>query len=555
MKARLRHLLEVLCLLSAATLRAEQLALPCVERMPDIPAPYRMRDWKAVALTFDALAFDTRARGEWLPLVHLYTHRGAPAFALPPYVGPTKPVTSLNEGITAMGAVLGASLAGIDKRKGPVDWVRACQQFYNPDQRLVLNRIGGKPGRSYWYDVFPHILFAALADLYPDADADAITRAGATRWREACRALTPPQGEIDFEHQAFDFVSMKPAFGKWREPDAAAGIGWIEYMAWVKTGDTNFLRAAAACIGALNTRTNNPYYEVQLPFGAYTAARLNAELGKAYDVRKLVRWCFDHDSVARPDMGVITERWQDLELSGLYGSVNRPPGRSPPGGYAFVMNTYAMMWPLVPIARYDARFARALGKWMLNAAAAARHFYADATPAERQSCAGWAGDPEAVVAYEGIRYRWHRDEGERVIVGGDAMREKWPFETDYCLYGSGLVGVLGALVRTTEVEGVLRLDCLATDFYRPVAWPTYLYYNPRPAAARVTCPAQPGPLALYDAVTHRFLARSARAPAAFEIPGGGAVVLVVCPENGVFRSGGGRATCDGRVIDYAFPAR
>ena len=40
-----------------------------------------------------------------------------------------------------------------------------------------------------------------------------------------------------------------------------------------------------------------------LPFGAYTAARLNAQQGRRYDVAKLVNWCFAGQTSARGDWG------------------------------------------------------------------------------------------------------------------------------------------------------------------------------------------------------------------------------------------------------------
>jgi hypothetical protein len=530
---------------------AEQRSIPCVERMPNIPQSYEMRDWKSVALAFDALVFNSEAKGECFPLVHLYTKEGITNFALSSYVGPTEPRENSNEGIAAMGAVLGASLVGIDKRKGTIDWVRSCQQFYNPKQQLILNRVGGGAGHSYWYDVFPHIQFASLAYLYPDAAADTLMAASASRWRDACFAMKPIQGEIDFEHQAFNFWTMKPSTGKWREPDAAAGIGWIQYMAWMKSQDTKFLRAAMFCVDALNTRTNNPYYEVQLPFGAYTAVRMNAEQGTTYDVDKIINWCFDHNSVARPDMGMITDSWQDMEMYGLYGSVNRQPWRPKGGGYAFAMNTYALMWATVPIARYDTRYARAIGKWMVNAASASRYFYADATPTNRQSCAWWKGDPEAVIAYEGLRYKWHKDEGDNVIVGGDVLRGKWAFKTDFGIYGSALVGVLGSIVKKTDVEGILQLDCLATDFYRTPAYPTYLYYNPFSESKTVTLNVGKTASALYDATSQQFIAKQVTGVTRLTLKPDTAMVVVLCPTDGTITSAKNRLLCNTRVIDWA----
>ena len=530
---------------------AEQRSIPCVERMPNIPKTYHLRDWRRVALSFDQLAMNVEAKGQYLPLVKRYERAGVTNMALPSYVGPSGETQSFDEAIPALGAILGASLVGIDKRKGPVNWVEATRQYYNPKEKLVLNRVGGTAGHMYWYETFPHILFYSIAYLYPDKVSDEILIASAGRWREACLAMKPEQGAIDFNHLAFDFNTMKPVVGRWMEPDAAAGIGWIQYMAWMKSNDTRFLKAATLCIDALNVRTNNPYYEVQLPFGVYTAVRMNAEQGTTYDVNKIINWCFDHNSVARPDMGMITDAWQNMEMYGLYGSVNRQPWRPKGGGYAFAMNTYAMMWPVVPIARYDTRYARAIGKWMVNAAAASRYFYADATPTNRQSCAWWKGDPEAVIAYEGIRYKWHQDEGDNVIVGGDPTREKWDFKTDFGIYGSALVGVLGSIVKKTDVEGILQLDCLATDFYRAPAYPTYLYYNPFSESKTVTLDVGKTASALYDATSHQFIAKKVTGVTRLTLMPDMARVIVLCPADGTLTSAKSRLLCNTRVIDWA----
>ena len=42
-----------------------------VELAPNLPEPYCMRDWKAVATGYDQLAFDLNTQGEHLPLLPL----------------------------------------------------------------------------------------------------------------------------------------------------------------------------------------------------------------------------------------------------------------------------------------------------------------------------------------------------------------------------------------------------------------------------------------------------------------------------------------------------
>ena len=69
-------------------------------------------------------------------------------------------------------------------------------------------------------------------------------------------------------------------------------------------------------------------------------------------------------------------RWGNYDCDGLLGSIDNR------GGYAFAMNTYAQAGALVPLVRYDTRYARAIGKWMLNLANSARLFYPGALPPE-----------------------------------------------------------------------------------------------------------------------------------------------------------------------------
>ncbi|HAH58584.1 MAG TPA: hypothetical protein DCL86_10590, partial [Bacteroidales bacterium] len=41
--------------------------------MPDLPAPFHIRDWKAVAVDYDTFVFDLDKTGQYLPLCRLGT--------------------------------------------------------------------------------------------------------------------------------------------------------------------------------------------------------------------------------------------------------------------------------------------------------------------------------------------------------------------------------------------------------------------------------------------------------------------------------------------------
>ena len=177
-----------------------------------------------------------------------------------------------------------------------------------------------------------------------------------------------------------------------------------------------------------------------LPFGTLTAARLNAELGRDYDVDRLLNWCFGI-SDCRGGWGVTVGNWGGYDCDGLLGSIDNR------GGYAFAMNTFAQAGALVPLARYDPRYARAIGKWMLNLANAARLFYPGALPPGHETSAFWKGDPQHVIAYEGLRHEWL---GKSPCATGDPVAMNWGPKTDLGLYGSSYVGMLGAIVRPTN---------------------------------------------------------------------------------------------------------
>jgi hypothetical protein len=366
----------------------------------------------------------------------------------------------------------------------------------------------------------------------------------------------------------------------------------------------------------------------------------------------------------------------------------------------------------VPLVRYDTRYARDVGKWMLNLANASRLYYPNAHDAAHQSSYDWsaAHDPESVIAYEGIR-KWKRgavvatadygttgghivqgsfasthfrherprelevleeDAGsgqpfqhvwefalpdapkrwlvvaaERIDVGHlanefqfsfadspdgpftpafsisgaghpqvvelpESLRDKLyvkaasstrvdasgeqdqlavdamaisyrsdvgPFAqgdkvvsfvslldeatapivlyrpataaTDLGLYGSSHVGILGGIIARTNVEGILQLDLLKTDYYHADAYPTFLYYNPYADAKTVEVDVGSGATDIYDAVSDAVLKQNVRGRAEITIAADSAVVTVLIPADAVLHVDGKRTLAGDVVIRYA----
>ena len=526
--------------------------IAAVELMPNLPEPFELIDWQEKARAYDRFVFDFGAKGEFLPFVWLdesQINLDRPTFGLPSYVGALNQARgkrNSQEGITCMGAVLGATLAGIDKSRQAHDYVAMCEAWFNTKNglNLVLNRQQASVGGSFWYELFPHIVFFALADRYPDHPRlTEIMRITADRWQQACLDLADANGVPDFDHTSFDFRTRKPVDnGRWKEPDAAAAVAWLEYAAWTKFRDPKHLAAAERCIESLQGMEANPYYEILLPFGTLAAARMNAELDRNYDVDRLLDWCFGI-SDCRGGWGVTVGNWGGYDCDGLLGSIDNRCG------YAFAMNTFVQAGALVPLARYDPRYARAIGKWMLNLANAARLFYPGALPPGHETSAFWKGDPQHVIAYEGLRYEW---KGKSPCATGDPLVMNWGPKTDLGLYGSSYVGFLGAIVRPTSDPRILQLDCLATDFCRQPAYPTFLCYNPHPHPQTRSFDVAVGPTSsdLYDAPRHEFVARHVTGSTNVTLTPDSAAVFVVVPTGKTPERKGWRLLVDGVVVDW-----
>jgi hypothetical protein len=63
--------------------------IPRVERMPNLPQPFAMRDWTQVTRDYIDLVFDFDQRGEHLPLV-AWLDEGRTKVSFPSYVGGPK---------------------------------------------------------------------------------------------------------------------------------------------------------------------------------------------------------------------------------------------------------------------------------------------------------------------------------------------------------------------------------------------------------------------------------------------------------------------------------
>ena len=544
-----------------------QTAIHRVDAMPDMPSSYRMIDWKTKARSFDAYVFNWHNDGKLGPFIWLDDHRrniNQTTFGLSTAVadvrqGPNHNNGEFHEALTSLSAILGAGLVGIDKTKQDgYNYVKMVQNYFNCDNgwNIMMNNtnphvanLGGGYGRDWWYDVLPNALYYAVSDVFPGVNgADRIMRSIAEQFTKADSVLN---GNYDYSY--FDYGKMQG--GRSQIPyqqDAAGGHAYVLLCAYHKFGDPRYLLHSESAIEALLSQKESRFYEALLPLGAYTAAYLNATQGKDYDLGKLLDWVFDgcKSPTGRIGWGIITGKWGKYDVSGLQGSTTDN------GGYAFLMNSIKPLWPFVPMVKYAPQYAAAIGKWVLNDASACRLFFPGYIDEGNQWAAEYKDITGNNIAYEGLRksddYGMHWLQGVSPVAIGDGP--KWiagnPTLSMFSVYSTAPIGILGGIIDTTDVKGILRLDCNATDFYAKRPYPVYLVYNPYPEVKAISWKGKGGS-DLFDVVSKDYVARDVHSGQKIMIPAKSARVLYVLPAGTKVRQKDGRIIAGkGNVIFY-----
>lgn len=561
--------LPLTCLLflftTTAFTQVKQVDIPRVNQMADIPQALQIIDWRKMALKFDKTVYDFNAKGKYWPLVWMDStgkNFKQPVLGMYTAIGDVRQGAAHNKGmfheaLTNMGAVLGASLVGIDKsNQNGMNYVAMLKNYYNIDTGwdIMMNNtapevalLGGGYGRDWWYDVYPNLLFYAIYTKYPaQKDFDKIARSIAEKFFKADSILNG-----NYNYSYFDYGKMKPMTNTiCAQPDAAAGHAYVLYAAYKKFGDPRYLKGAISAMKALESQKINPTYELLMPFGAYLAARMNVEQHTNFDLAKMLDWTFAGTAVCREGWGFLIGNWNGIDISGTVGSTVDH------GGYGFLMNTFDAAWPLVPLVRYQPAYANAIGKWMLNAVSASRYFYPQYMPKEHQTLPEFAEVTKGVIAYEGIAKTSTFDtlytKLPSPVAQGDGP--KWvpgqnPNVSQFSVYGSGHAGIFGSIVKETNVKGILELDVLATDFYRNNAYPTHLYYNPYTSTKSITliCAEKSD---LYDSINHKFIAKGVKGKTSVTINAKSSVLIVSIPASKKSSAKGNQLLASGIVIDY-----
>ena len=536
-----------------------------VNSFADFPNNYSYFDYKAKAVSLDKLVFGFASNSQavspfyspsdqatWNPLGFWEDQQRQPSvynplvtgymkrsFGIPTYVADSRVVSSGAEALTTISMVLGASYAGIDKSNqqfglDSYNFVEMTLKNYDTGSRLVKNV--GAQGQSFWYDIFPQIMFARLYDMYASTPyMKEMVLNGADEWLEALPYFVK-DGEACYEFVGYNVTLESPTVvGDHIEPPNG-GLAFLFYSAYQISGEQKYLDGAMQVLDYLETYPKNPNYEAMTDYAPYVAAALNARCGTSYDVGKMLDYVFEGDSAFRAGWSVLSGDFGGYSVDGLVGQA---------GDYAFSMNSFHLASVLAPMVKYDSRYASAVGKYMLNLVNNAKVFFPQNLSLSQQSMNSYlAFDKDGSICYEGFRNNYNGVNGYAM---GDATT-MFGQPCDLSLYSSAFIGALGGIVSKTNVKGILRIDLNATDSYGVNDYSNYLYYNPYETNKTVKFNGGNGRYDLFDAVQKKVVARNVSGTVNINVPARSSRVIVVLPANSSYKLSGSSVTVNGIAI-------
>lgn len=419
-----------------------------------------------------------------------------------------------NRELITLGCVVaGKILRGDDAS----EFTPALRAFYSREHRLFLNNVG-QQAVEYWYLMDLTALAGTIIRLALAGDAAVLEM-----WEHSVGRLATMARQIgyDFNAQGYDFAKGAPYTSDptYRQADAVAGYAYVMLLSHELLQKREYRDEAVKALSLYQAFESNPWYEIPSgAMGVLAAARLNS-LGHSFDLRKMLEWVFDHQRGA-----MHAGRWGEYEMNGLMIGW-RGWTREQALGVAFSMETMIVLPYVLPVARYDPRFARAIGKYAVHAITNAKWFFSDYVPRDAQS----RPDADPAIPYERL---CSSHPGHSLFADGD-------FEGHKSIYGGGFALWWGAIIEPTEHEFILRLDAAKTDFLAgEKKHPAYLYYNPYPSAKTVTIDVGAAPRDLYDSVKGEFILKGATGTTDFSISADSAIVLVLVPAGGTVGHGG-----------------
>ena len=624
-KNMMKQLLGLMCgggvlVVSLASAMEPQVNVPLITQMNRLPAPLNIPNWKQDALDYSQFIFDRNVTGSNMPVVNVVGQD----FAFQGYMQPigvngrvTNDVNS-TEAMTSVAPVIAAEMLGMDMTtyKG-LNWVQSCKRWFNPGAgfRGLYSDGPNQSGSGGYldpaiYGYWPMAIGMMLTDRHR---SDPVYSTNLSLQCASVLQIAQAYGcptNADFSlGRTYDLSTLSVIDlgnnGRW-VPGMSSGLGWMLYVGYLWTGDTNYLACAQS---ALQFHLNYPgRYENAHQYGPLAVARLNAEQGTSLDLGRMMDNFFgDHTRmpvwVQSPTNGGNLSIWsvsRGWSPGGVQADGLDIAGRQDGGfGYAFTMGSYQNTAWLAPVTRYDQRFARNVGRYLLNAANSCRFLRGIDLDWDHQAHLGWRTN----LIYQGVNkgflfsYEGFRSEpfypdpsgtahspygtGDYLSNAGagfggptNAAANYWLAKTNYCpfipaqststlsyfgwssydiaLYMGNSMGFLGAIYNASSVPAIIGWDVVTTDYFHPRCYPGYLFWNPLTTATNVTFNFGTTNCDLYDAVSGVFVARNVQGNYAFTMGADQAMVLVVAPAGGVVSQVGTQLRINGVVVDYRY---
>jgi hypothetical protein len=529
-----------------------------VDKMPFVSDAYIYEDWNSRAKKLDSLLFEFAKNPEYVEPSYEapygpigYWDKSNSTFGLPSYLGHVNGDQTegtmrpgRQESLPVVNAVYGASLCGIDKSKQTFvaedgqsytyDFVSMLRPYYSYKYKVFTNNVGGAPGDSFWYDLYPHILISRICELYPEIRDDASSGLSlkqmlinsASNWLSVSKKMLKSD---KITYSSYDFDSGEFTIDSTHIEPPLGGFLYVFYNAYQLSGDTAYLSdGIIPILDWLETHNINPNFEIMSDYIPYVASIMNYRFKKNYNVDRYLNFLIENDSDCRPGMGLSCAKWGDFDAYGLATFQMKNTDNS--SGYAFLMNTFHLLSTLVPMLNYSPSYANIVGKWILNVTNGARIFYGEYMDSSHQSCDAYSIDPEQLIGYEGCRSSKKINKTTMSPYAcGDPTSNGWG-QTDYGIYGSSLVGVFGGLVSKTNQDKILRTDLSKADSLSENSYQSYLYYNPYEESKDVSLIVSKR-CDVFDVTNNRYIAKNAFGGVKLSVPARGSLIVKLLPTN------------------------
>ncbi|GMA65040.1 hypothetical protein NZD89_06500 [Alicyclobacillus fastidiosus] len=354
--------------------------------------------------------------------------------------------------ITYGGIIVGKLLRGEDVQ----ELLPSLEDYYSENYGIYQNGVGDKKS-EYWYLMHVNALAATITRLALMDNKNAVNRLRSSMDRLIQIAH---QNNYSFNDQGYDFENAQPwtKLDAFRQPDTIGAYAYLMEFAYELFGEEAYQSEARAAMQNYTSFEVNPWYEI--PSGAMAclaAAKLN-DGGATFPLDKVVQFALD------PEFGSLHEgTWGNAAIDGLMRGW-RGHSREEASSMAYSFETFVLVPYLLPVARYDARFAKRIGRYLLHAAINARLFYGNFHSKEAQG----RPDLSHLVPYEALH---HERDGHSPYATGDFHGQK-------SVYGGAYTLWWGEIIRPTSDSYVLELDVTKTDFLTHNVKPTKMYYNP-----------------------------------------------------------------------------